>query len=339
MDESDGPAAPASGSDPPTFEDLIADPEIAALLEFAPVPRRFKKEGGWNAHMQRLFIARLAVHGSPGKACDEVGMYRSGIDKVFKSAGAESFRKAWAKAVELAERRRAEQAAKGHASVAGLKLPFVDNRRKPRPPPSRPELSDADRARAEAEPGDTGEELTKVLMRRFVIKVGQEREARLKGEIVAADFYLRQISFFEVAIDLASTDLFAALEGLRRGGHGLLDIAETHASRFIDALRRAAWAEAGEPPRPPLRDDLMQDHGEFRTEPLECTWGGLAESHEEQRARFADRHRRDAEAQLRWEAEAYAEWERRWDSPSPHLGGEGRGEGAERDPGEGANDP
>ena len=253
MDESNGPAAPVSGSDIPTFEALAADPEIAPLLDFAPVPRRFKKEGGWNAHMQRLFIARLAVHGSPGKACDEVGMYRSGIDKVFKSAGAESFRDAWAKAVELAERRRAEQAAKGHASVAGLKLPFVDNRRKTRPPPSRPEPSGADRARAEA---DDIEELTKVLLRRFIIKVGQEREARLKGEIAAADFYLRQVSFFEVAIDLASTDLFAALEGLRRGGHHLIEIAETDASRFIDALRRAAWAEAGEPPRPPLRDDL-----------------------------------------------------------------------------------
>jgi len=55
--------------------------------------------------MQRLFIAKLAVHGSPGKACDELGMYRSGIDKVFKSEGAESFRAAWA-AADRARRRR-----------------------------------------------------------------------------------------------------------------------------------------------------------------------------------------------------------------------------------------
>src|SRR5215207_2257610 len=106
------------------------DPEILALLDFAPVPRRNKKEGGWCPEMQRLFIARLAVHGSPGKACDEVGMYRSGVDKVFKSPGAESFRAAWAAAVALAERRRAEEVAAGHASVGDLKMPFVDNRRK-----------------------------------------------------------------------------------------------------------------------------------------------------------------------------------------------------------------
>jgi hypothetical protein len=83
---------------------LTNDPEILALLDFQAVPRRCKKEGGWTAEMQRLFIAKLAVHGSPGKACDELGMYRSGIDKVFKSEGAESFRAAWAAAVELADR-------------------------------------------------------------------------------------------------------------------------------------------------------------------------------------------------------------------------------------------
>jgi hypothetical protein len=109
---------------------LTNDPEILALLDFQAVPRRCKKEGGWTAEMQRLFIAKLAVHGSPGKACDELGMYRSGIDKVFKSEGAESFRAAWAAAVELADRRRIERVAAGHADVANLKMPFVDNRRK-----------------------------------------------------------------------------------------------------------------------------------------------------------------------------------------------------------------
>jgi hypothetical protein len=113
----------------PTFEELLADPEIAALTGFAPVPRRFKKEGGWSADLQRMFIARLARHGSPGKACDELGMYRSGVDKLFKSAGAEAFRAAWAGAVALAERRRAERIAAGHSSTAGLTMPFVDNRR------------------------------------------------------------------------------------------------------------------------------------------------------------------------------------------------------------------
>ena len=111
-------------------DEEAADPEIEALLDFEPVPRQFKKEGGWTPALQRMFIARLARHGSPGKACYEVGKYRSGVDKLAKSAGAESFRAAWAAAVELAERRRAEHIAAGHASTADLKLPFVDNRRK-----------------------------------------------------------------------------------------------------------------------------------------------------------------------------------------------------------------
>jgi hypothetical protein len=132
MDAPDGSAAPASGSedDLPTFEELAADPEIAALLEFEPVPRRFKKEGGWSAEMQRLFIARLAVHGSPGKACDQVGMYRSGIDKLSKSPHAASFCDAWDGAVALAERRRVQAIADGQAGIASRKMPFVDNRRK-----------------------------------------------------------------------------------------------------------------------------------------------------------------------------------------------------------------
>ncbi len=121
--------AHAQAADPPTFAELVADPEIDALLDFDPVPRRNRKERGWSPEMQRLFIAKLAVHGSPGKACDEVGMYRSGVDKLFKSAASDSFRAAWASAVALAERRRAGHVAAGHASTAGLKMPFVDNRR------------------------------------------------------------------------------------------------------------------------------------------------------------------------------------------------------------------
>ena len=115
---------------PPPDADAADDPEILALLDFEPVPRRFRKEGGWNAEMQRLFIARLAQHGSPGKACDELGMYRSGIDKVYKNAEAASFRDAWAAAVALAEKRRAGRVIADHAGTADLAMPFVDNRRK-----------------------------------------------------------------------------------------------------------------------------------------------------------------------------------------------------------------
>ena len=107
------------------------DPEIAAILDFEPAPRRFKRSDGWTAPIQRKFIARLAVHGSPGKACEELGKHRSGVDKVYKSPEAAGFRDAWAKAVELAEARAAERIEAERRAMAGVRPPFVDNRRKP----------------------------------------------------------------------------------------------------------------------------------------------------------------------------------------------------------------
>ena len=131
MNAPEGPAAPKDGtSEIPTFEQLAADPEIAALLDFEPVPRRFEREDGWTPALQRRFIAYLAWTGSPGKACDALGKRRSGIDKLAKLEGAASFRAAWARAVEIAQERKAARVAAAHAPTADLKLPFVDHRRK-----------------------------------------------------------------------------------------------------------------------------------------------------------------------------------------------------------------
>lgn len=130
MNVHQGSAAPESGPEIPTFEQLASDPEIAALLDFGPVPRRFEREDGWTPALQRRFIAYLAWTGSPGKACDALGKRRSGIDKLAKLEGAASFRAAWAGAVELAQERKAARVAAAHAPIANLKLPFVDHRRK-----------------------------------------------------------------------------------------------------------------------------------------------------------------------------------------------------------------
>jgi hypothetical protein len=124
-----GFAAPASGpTNPahvPSFEELAADPEIAALLEFEPVPRQLQKANGWTAPMQRMFVAWLAFYGSPGKAAEELGKARSGIDKVYKTPGADSFRAAWDGAVALAERRLTERLASSPSGAGGMKVPFA----------------------------------------------------------------------------------------------------------------------------------------------------------------------------------------------------------------------
>jgi 1,2-phenylacetyl-CoA epoxidase catalytic subunit len=71
-----------------------------------------------------------------------------------------------------------------------------------------------------------------------------EREARLAGQIVAADFYLRQVTFIEVLFDLSATELgFDPLAELRRGRHDVRQIVGTPFSEWLDAARRQWWAE------------------------------------------------------------------------------------------------
>ena len=203
------PAAPASGTHSPLHSDpeiaaeleaLAADPEIQELLRFEPVPRQNTRADGWFPELQRKFILHLARTGSPGKACEALGKRRSGIDKLYKVAGAASFRAAWHDAVEYNQKRRAAQAEAEHAALANVKPPFVDHRRKHAPPP---------------EPAPAGEQfdladddkwdLIHTIGLKFMRKIAAERQARLAGEIVAADFYLRQITMLEVTFDLTAS--------------------------------------------------------------------------------------------------------------------------------------
>jgi hypothetical protein len=129
MNAPQGPAAPASGpngsSHIPTFEELASDPEIAALLDFKPVPRSHAKANGWTPDMQRMFIAWLAHYGSPTNACDELGKARSGIDKVYKSPDAEEFRASWDGAIALAEKRRIATMAARRGGAGAMRAPAM----------------------------------------------------------------------------------------------------------------------------------------------------------------------------------------------------------------------
>ena len=128
-----GPAAPASGSfetEMPTFEELAADPGIAALLDFEPAPRKNKRKDGWTPALQKRFVAFLAHSGSPNMAAEALGKNRHGVEKVYKAEGAEEFRAAWDGAVDLFAERDAERRALDHAPMAGVRPPFVDGRRK-----------------------------------------------------------------------------------------------------------------------------------------------------------------------------------------------------------------
>ena len=107
MDEPQGSAAPASGTtdDISSFEELIADPEIAALLEFEPVQRKVKRPDGWTPELQRELIARIAHTGTLQSAVWQMGKHATGAEGLYKTPGADSFRASWDAALALGRRR------------------------------------------------------------------------------------------------------------------------------------------------------------------------------------------------------------------------------------------
>ena len=233
--------------DIPSFAELAADPEIAPLLDFAPVPRKIVKADGWSGEMQRLFIAWLAHFGVPERACTAMQRSRAGVDKLYRDPNGASFRAAWDAAVELAARRRMADMHKRRPASAQLRGPSASRRAEPAPDPAPEEVSE-----------DRKWELIHSIGLKFMRKVAAERAARRAGEIVAADFYLRQITFLEVTLEMTSKafgwDVHAVLNNLRRGDHHITEIVNTELSDWMDRSRRAWWAQEGEPERPDYPD-------------------------------------------------------------------------------------
>ena len=68
----------------------------------------------------------------------------------------------------------------------------------------------------------------------------------MNGEVVAADFYLRQITALEVAFDLMieghGDSGWTMLMEARRGTRNMLEIADTYMARVLDQARRDHWA-------------------------------------------------------------------------------------------------
>ena len=107
METQKGPAAPASGStdEIPAFEELAADPEIAALLDFEPVVRKVKRPDGWTPELQRELIARIAATGTLQAAVWQMGKHATGAEGLYKKPGPESFRASWDAAIAIGRRR------------------------------------------------------------------------------------------------------------------------------------------------------------------------------------------------------------------------------------------
>ncbi|MEA3048761.1 MAG: hypothetical protein QOG84_597 [Sphingomonadales bacterium] len=285
---------------------------FGALLDFEPVPRRMKRADGWDEEVQRAYIAALSLTGSDRAAARAVGKSAFGIKQLLDSPGSDGFRAAREEAMAIAGDERSRRLAEGLRAVAAEQAGW----RPPDPPWSRAESR---RTEASAVPlpapandvSDPGSERAHVellqrLVDKYLIRLRLEREARLEGRIAEADFYLRQVTCLEVALDVVSGNGMALLKEARLGPHDLLAVAETPMSKLLDEARRGHWEECGDPPRPAPPCHLLEDRGGYRTEPLEHYWG--SEDHAAKRLRYQAQYASDAEAQVAWEAEARADW-------------------------------
>ncbi|WP_052507848.1 hypothetical protein [Sphingomonas hengshuiensis] len=157
-----------------------------------------------------------------------------------------------------------------------------------------------------AEPSAADKAILKSMMDNYAAKVRNERHLRLSGQIVAADFTVRQLTHIELI--LVEGGMSAALMDLwttRPGPHGPEQRFACSIGKILDDARRKAWADAGEPPRPPLP--------QYERAPGTGLWGGADHNERDKAQRAAET--RMAEAQAEWEAAArpdsWAEWKAR----------------------------
>jgi hypothetical protein len=127
-----------SPEEPGELPEIESDPEILALLDFEPVVRKVVRPDGWSPDRQREFIRRLARCGSPFHAVSEMGKNLSGIEALYRTKGADSFRAAWDQATEIGRRRNQAEQAGGSAFFG--QVPGIALRGTPSPqPPAREE--------------------------------------------------------------------------------------------------------------------------------------------------------------------------------------------------------
>jgi hypothetical protein len=303
---------------------------LGDLLDFTPVPRKKERVDGWSAEKQRAFIAALAATGSKRRATQSLGMAQYGIDQLLKAPGSDSFRAAFDCAMAIAKQNGTMRIARGVADAAARSASLNPRSGlRDHPPREEPETEVSE---------DQKLELLQSLATKFMKKVAIERQARLEGRIVAADFYLRQITFLEVLFDLSSEKLgwnaAGALRECRRGAHELPAVASTSFSDLLDASRREWWEKERDPERPPHPDTrFLERHrsseGEYATNVEQHAYGALTHpargytqeewgklTYEEQVRARKVQNEEDAEEQRAWEQRAREEWMARQKAPS-----------------------
>lgn len=260
-------------------------------LDFEPVPRKYRHDG-WTPERQRAFIAALANTGSVTHACARINMATEGAYYLRRAPGADSFRAAWAAALDHGVQQLADLAidrARDGVAVpifhrgeqVGEKRWYNDRllmfvlkhhmpnryggqigggtRSKETIEREAAENCPACRERREWEAGegetvDAYAEWLDGIVERYMLKVGYEHDQRQRGEWVAADFALRQLTHLELILDMGGrTQELLKHYTTRPSEHGgEHELYAGPISEILAAKREAYWESVADPPRPPV---------------------------------------------------------------------------------------
>jgi hypothetical protein len=295
-------------------------PSRLPVPDFTPVPRQHRYDG-WTERRQRAFIAALAELGSVQAAARRINMSSEGAYYLRRQPGAESFAAAWASALDHGVQSLADIAI--DRAREGVPVPVFwqgdqvgerrqyDNRllmfilRHHQPerygplPMLREGTKAADTLAREARGGEMASaeriRIIEQLLERYEIKVLEERQYRLEGHVVHADFTLRQLTHIELALDIGgeTAAMIKHATGFDPSGQQLSP--ELHASKVSEVLasiRAQAWEKLEDPPRPTIR---LNRHG-----------GTVGESYTSPTRKQREAIQRAAQDRI---AEAQAEWE------------------------------
>ena len=118
------PAAQTPAIDPkseiPSFAELAADPEIAALLDFDPVALD-PRPNGWDAQAQRALVALSALTGSKDRAARAIGRKTGGLKRIFEKPDGAAFESAVDAALDLYRRRHGIKLVHGLTAAAAAR--------------------------------------------------------------------------------------------------------------------------------------------------------------------------------------------------------------------------
>ena len=272
-------------------------PTIRPALDFAPVPRKYRYDG-WTTERQRAFIDALAETGSVKAAAKRINMSPEGAYYLRRQPGADSFRAAWHAALDhgvqrltdiaidraiegvpvpihwrgeqigekrwyndrllmfilrhhLADRYGGPGIALGTRSRETIEREAAENC-----PVCKARAADVD---PDAEEVQQRAAYVDGILKRYTAKVRYERQARLRGDVVAADFTVRQLTSLELLLGAAHATGQSfriwdeELARIQHGGDPDGEMIEaTEFCRLLDHARRSVWDAQGA--RRPLTD-------------------------------------------------------------------------------------